>query len=89
VCTEPGGFHGYEPHAAARAAVPPELTWKPSETPPYRVTENERRDRLIAEWHDLPADDPRTLWEYMGLSWSEYRAWAEGHARQKAQRAAE
>lgn len=33
---------------------------------------------LVEQWHNLPADDRRPLHEYLGLTWSEYKAWGEG-----------
>lgn len=79
-CGEPDGFHADGPHSTARAAIPPELTWKPGHKPAYQVAEDRRRDRMIAEWHDLPDDHPaarNTLHAYLGLTWIQYRAWVE------------
>lgn len=35
-CGQLDGFHDNPPHAAARAAIPSKLTWRPSEVPVYR-----------------------------------------------------
>lgn len=54
----------------------------PCEWPQRRVTDVEQeRERLVAEWHDAPADSPiaqLALHEHMDLTWDEYREWMEG-----------
>lgn len=50
------------------------------------MTEEEILDK-IDKWHELPVDNPRTIYEYLGWTWPEYKAWAEGHARDKTRQA--
>lgn len=45
-------------------------------------------DALIDEWHALSVDDPRSLHDYLGLTWEEFKEWGEGRASEKARRLA-
>jgi len=87
VCAEPGGFHNDTGHAAARRQVPARLCWIPGGTPAWARQQRYglRGDRryptfedAVAAWHDRPDDDGLPVFEFLGVTWDEYKAIVEG-----------